>query len=355
MLTRSIAARNRTRNVEIGNIWFRQGQQQLRAGNTPEAIDSFRNATTNDHDNANYTLALAAALAAEDHIEEARQALLRLRASAPESGEINLNLARLAAKENKMPEAVRYYHNALYGAWPPDQMATQRTKVRAELVRFLLAAGDNSEALSELLLLSSDIPDNGPAHDNVGQLFLEAGDSQHAMEQFTRALRLNGKDPDALSGAGRASFNLEDYARARRYLEAAVANGSRAPDVPMPLETAKLILSHDPLGPRLGTEERVRRLTDGLTFVLDEVQSCVVKKQEDQNSLVVLQPLLSELAEGLESQFEPKALRSDPEGFRTALNLIQRAATATGQICGESSALHNALLLIGKKHGVTEQ
>jgi hypothetical protein len=49
---------------------------------------------TNDHDNANYTLALAAALAAEDHIEEARQVLLRLRASAPESGEIKLNLAR---------------------------------------------------------------------------------------------------------------------------------------------------------------------------------------------------------------------------------------------------------------------
>jgi len=355
VFTRSMAARNRTRNIEIGNIWYQRGQQQLRAGNTLRAIDSFRNATTNDHDNSNYTLALATALAAEDHIEEARQALLRLRVSAPENGEINLNLARLDAKESKMPEAVRYYHNALYGLWPPDQMASQRTKVRTELVRFLLAAGDNSQALSELLLLSSDTLDNGPALDNVGQLFLEAGDSQHALEQFTRALRLNGKDADALGGAGRASFNLGDYNKARRYLEAAVANGSKSSDAPSLLETAKFVLSRDPLAPGLGTEERVRRLTEDLNFVSDELQSCIMAKQGDENSLVVLQPLLAELAEGLETQFRPAALRGDAEGFRTGLSLIQRSETAAGQICGESSALHNALLLIGKKQGVTEQ
>jgi tetratricopeptide (TPR) repeat protein len=355
VFTRSVAARNRARNIEIGNVWYQRGQEQLRTGSAQQAIDSFRNATTNDHDNAKYTLALATALAAEDHIEEARQALLRLRASAPESGEINLNLGRLAAKEDKMSEAVRYYHNALYGVWPPDQMASQRTKVRTELVRFLLAAGDKSQALSELLILSSDTPDNGPAHDNVGQLFLEAGDAQHALEQFARALRINSKDAAASFGAGRASFDLGDYSNARRYLEAGRANGSRSPDVPALLETAMLVLSRDPLAPKLGTEERVRRLTEDLTFVLDGLQSCVIQKQGDDNSLVVLQPLMAELGEGLDGQFQPKALRADPEGFRTGLSLIQRAETATGQICSESSALHNALLLIGKKHGVTEQ
>jgi tetratricopeptide (TPR) repeat protein len=350
-----MAARNRARNIEIGNIWYQRGQQQLRAGNTQQAIDSFRNATTNDHDNSNYTLALATALAAEDHIEEARQALVRLRASAPESGEINLNLARLAAKEDKMAEAVRYYHNALFGVWPPDQMASQRTKVRTELVRFLLAAGDKSQALSELLILSSDTPDNGPGHDNVGQLFMEAGDSEHALEQFTRSLRLNARDADALIGAGHASFDLGDYSKARRYLEAAIANGSRSADAPRLLETAKFVLSQDPLAPRLGTEERVRRLTEDLQFILDELRSCIIQKQDDQNALVILQQLLTELADGLDTQFEPKALRGDAEGFRTGLNLIQRSETATGQVCGESSTLHNALLLIGKKYGVAEQ
>jgi tetratricopeptide (TPR) repeat protein len=350
-----MAARNRSRNIEIGNVWYLRGQQQLRAGNTRQAIDSFRNATTNDHDNGNYTLALASALAAEDHIEEARQALLRLRASAPESGEINLSLARLAAKEDKMPEAVHYYHNALYGVWPPDQMADQRTKVRTELVRFLLAARDNSQALSELLILSSDIPEKGPAHDNVGQLFQQAGDPQHALEQFIHAIRLNGKDTDALYGAGRASFDLGDYSNARLYLETATANGSRSPDASKLLETAKLVLARDPLAPRLGTEERVRRLTDDLGFALDELQSCITTRQGDQNSLVTLVPLFDELTEGLKNEFQPKELRSDPEGFRTGLNLIQRTEASTGQICGESSVVHTALRLIGKKNGVAEQ
>jgi len=355
VFTRSMAAHNRARSIEIANIWYQRGQHLLRAGNTQQAIDSFRNATTNDHDNSNYTLALSTALAAEGHIEEARQALLRLRASAPENGEINLNLARLAAKEGEMPEAVRYYHNALFGFWPADQMAAQRTKVRTELIRFLLAAGNKSQALSELLILSSDTPDNGPSRDNVGQLFLEAGDSQHALDQFTGSVRLNAKDPDALSGAGHASFNLGDYSKARRYFEAAIDNGFRSADVQRLLETAKFVLSRDPLAPRLGTEERVRRLTEDLKVVLDELQSCVINKQGDENSLLVLRPLIAELADGLETQFQPKALRGDAEGFRTGLNLIQRAESATSQICGDSSALHNALLLIGRKYGVTEQ
>jgi tetratricopeptide (TPR) repeat protein len=234
-------------------------------------------------------------------------------------------------------------------------MAGQRTKVRTELVRFLLAAQDTSQALSELLILSSDIPENGPAHDNVGQLFQQAGDPQHALEQFIRAIRLNGKDADALYGAGRDSFDLGDYSNARRYLEAATVNGSRSPDAPRLLETAKLVLARDPLALKLGTEERVRRLTDDLSFAFDELQSCITTKETDQNSLVTLQPLLIELTDGLKSEFQPKELRSDPEGFRTALNLIQRTEAATGQICSESSAVHNALRLIGKKDGVTEQ
>ena len=93
-------------NVDIAGTWYRSGQQQLKAGDTKGAIESFRNATTNEHDNGQYTLALATALAAADHIEEARQALLRLRASAPENGEINLNLARLSAKDGRSDEAV---------------------------------------------------------------------------------------------------------------------------------------------------------------------------------------------------------------------------------------------------------
>ena len=355
LFTRSMAARNRAMNVEIANKWYRQGQERLRSGQTQEAIDLFRNATTNDHDNALYTLALANALASADHVEEARQALLRLRTAAPESGEINLNLARLDAKEGTMTEAVRYYHNALYGVWPPDQLAGQRARVRVELVQYLMAAQDKSQALSELLILSSDIPDNAPSHNNVGQMFLEAGDSEHAMEQFAQALRINSKDPDALNGAGRATFNLGDYINASRYLQSAVINGSKSENTSTLLELTRLILSHDPLAAKLGTEERIRRISENLNFASGQLQSCVDKNQGNEAVSATLAPLEAEIGGGMEGPFRPKELRADPEGFRTGLNLIQRIEAATGQICGASSNMDKALLFIGRKHGTIDQ
>ena len=342
-------------NVEMANTWYQQGQEQLRFGHIQEAIDCFRNATTNDHDNAEYTLALANALASADHVEEARQALLRLRTSTPESGEINLNLARLDAKEGRMTEAVLYYHNALYGIWPRDQLAGQRTRVRVELVQYLLAAQDTSQALSELLILSSDIPDNVPSHNNVGQMFLEAGDSQHAAEQFVQALRINSKDPAALSGAGRATFNLGDYINADRYLQSAETNGSKSKDTLTLLEQTRLILSHDPLAAQLGTEERIRRISENLNFASRELQSCIDKNQGDEALSAMLTPLEAEVEEGMQGPFRPKELRADPEGFRIGMNLIQRIETATGQICGASSNMDKALLFISRKHGTIEQ
>ena len=227
---------------------------------------------------------LATALAAADHIEEARQAMLRLRASAPESGEINLNLARLSAKEGQTSEAVRYFHNALFGVWPQDQTVGQHSKVRTELVRYLLAHCDASQALSELLILSSDIPDTVQAHNDLGRLFLTAADSQHALVQFTLALRVDAKNVDALSGAGSATFNLGDYIKARSYWEAAAANGSKSPEVTALLETTKLVSSIDPLAPGIGAQERIRRLIDDLNFASEGLQVLHREEQDDQSS-----------------------------------------------------------------------
>jgi tetratricopeptide (TPR) repeat protein len=354
LFTRSMAARNRTMNVEMANSWYQQGLQNLRSGRTQEAIVCFRNATTNDHDNSEYMLALANALASADYVEEARQALLRLRTAEPESGEINLNLARLDAKEGKTGDAVRYYHNALYGMWPPDQMSTQRARVRIELVHYLLGAHDISRALSELLILSSDIPDTGAAHNNVGQLFLEAGDSQHALEQFAHALTINSRDPDALNGAGHATFNLGDYTKARRYLETAVVNGAKSGETVILLEVTRLVLSRDPLASNLGTDERIRRISENLSFASEALESCIDKNQGDEAVTAMLAPLKTEIDEGIQGPFSPRELRADPEGFRTGLNLIQRIEAATGQICSASS-MDKALLLIGSKHGTSEQ
>jgi tetratricopeptide (TPR) repeat protein len=350
-----MAARNRAMNIDVARTWYHMGQEQLKSGDTTLAIESFRNAATNHHDNAEYPLVLAAALAGADHIDEARQILLRLRTSAPENGEINLSLARLSAKDGNIGESVRYYRNALFGVWPPDHIVDRRIKVRTELVQLLLSSGDASQALAELLILSSDIPDTEQAHNDVGRLFQMAGDSEHALAQFTLALRQNPRNADALGGAGQATFNLADYSKARRYLEGAVGNGNDSPELKELLETTKLVLSRDPLAAGTHTDERVRRLVADLDFATENLESCIRERGGDHGSLAVLEPLWTEMDQGRQSQLRPQELRRDPEGFTTGLSLIQRIELANEQICGQSSPLQKALLLIGRKHGIGEQ
>lgn len=354
LFTRSMAARNRQLSIEVATTWYRRGEQQLKSRDLVEAIRSFRKAATNDHGNSQYVMALATSLAAADHIEEARQTLMQLRASSPESGQINLQLAKLAERNGAKAEAVRYYHNALYGLWPPAEMVPQRRSIRADLARYLLDSGDRGQALSELLVLSADIPDTAPAHSDVGRLFLEAGDWQRALEQFLLALRMDPKNVLALEGAGRASFNAGDYIKARRYLDSAIASERNTPAAEELLEITRLVLSLDPLAPLLSSEERINRLQKGLEFASAVLQSCGAERIGDE-STQTLQNLLTELNQDTQTRYRPADLKRDAEGFSSGMNLIYRIESTAGRLCHEASPTGKALLLIAQKHGDVEQ
>ncbi len=136
--TKRMAAKEQQLDARIAAIWYDEGERQLSSGKVERAIESFRKATTDALGNRTYTLALATALAAGNHDAEAEQTLLRLRESEPEDAEINLQMARLAAKRGEVDDAVHYYRNALYGRWTGAEMDEQKRQVRAELIRFLL-------------------------------------------------------------------------------------------------------------------------------------------------------------------------------------------------------------------------
>ena len=222
LLTRAVAASNRDMSVRDAAEWFRRGRQAMDAGRVDEAIDALRRATVRDRDDKRYVLALAQALALKRDDDGARSVLLTLRESEPEDPDINLQLARLAAARQDVTEALRFYHNALYAPWPAEQ-ADARRRVRLELIRFLLTHGQGGRAVSELLALSTDLPDDSALRLEVAQLFARAGDNGHALEQFQRILRTAPQDGEALAGAGQAAFRLGDYPAAVRYLRIAPA------------------------------------------------------------------------------------------------------------------------------------
>jgi tetratricopeptide (TPR) repeat protein len=223
-----------------------------------------------------------------------------------------------------------------------------------ELIGLLLAGGDGSQALSELLILDSDIPDTVEAHNEVGQMFFEAGDPQRALAQFARTLQLHEKNDDALKGAGRAAFVLGNYDAAFRYLQSAVTIGGDSGDIADLFEVTKLVLSQDPLASRLAMTERIRRLETDLSFVSKELTTCLAQTHNEPHSQATLQALRAELDRGMKSRYRPRDLRRDADGFQTALNMIHTIESATERLCGESSPFHRALLLIVGKHGIAQ-
>jgi Flp pilus assembly protein TadD len=343
LVTRAVAASNRDMSLRDAAEWYRRGQHAIEAGRIDDAIDSLRRATVRDRYDKRYVLALAQALALKRDDDAARSVLITLRESAPEDPEINLQLARLAAARQDVTEALRFYHNALYAPWPPEQ-ADARRRVRYELIRFLLTHDQSGRALSELLALSTDLPDDVPLRLEVAQLFAQAGDNTHALDQFQRALRLAPESGEALAGAGQAAFQLGDYALARTYLRRAPAD---ADQVTKTREVVDLVLSNDPLANRLGSAERRRRLVAAFSYAQQRLDTCLEQRSGGQATNDGLD--LQTEAHAFEAQLKPHGIL-EQDTVETGMDLIDRIERRVTQKCGPPTALDQALLLIGRQH-----
>jgi len=344
-VTRAIAANNRDMSLRDAAEWYQRGQRELDAGDADTAIDFFRRATVKSRNEKRYVLALARALASKRQDEAARKALLGLRESAPEDPDINLQLARLAADRQDVTEAIRYYHNALYAPWPTDQ-ADARRRARLELIRVLLTHDQRNRAMSELVALSTDLPDEAARHVEVGQLFSSAGDSGRALDQFQRALRLARDSGAALAGAGQAAFQAGDYLLARRYLRNAPEDVGSVTET---RELVDLVLSNDPLAARIGSSARRRRLIDDLSYAEERLNSCVESHPGGQPSADEL--ALRDEAQAFKTQLAPSTLLEE-DTIESGVELIDRIERDVVQSCPSPTPRDRALILIGQHHGV---
>ena len=347
VFTRRVAAKEQQLDARIAAIWYKEGERQLGSGQIEKAIESFRKATTDALGDRTYTLALANALAAGDHDAEAEQTLLRLRESDPEDAGINLQLARLAAKRGDVPDAVRYYQNALYGRWTGSQVDERERQLRIELIRFLLGHQQRTMALSELLILETELPPSAAAHVEAARFFLEAGDTQHALKNYAEAVELDKNNLDALTEAGEAAFRLRDYQKADQYLKAALGLNPAAQKTHQLLSVTEMVLSDDPLDRHLTDRERQERLLLGFEQARQRLESCLSQTSGGHGTaeLVGLEGQALRLEPELHSKRPP-----DSELIRSGTELIYAIEKATSAACGEPQGLDQALLLIGQKH-----
>jgi tetratricopeptide (TPR) repeat protein len=337
MVTRAVASSNREMAFRDAAEWYGRGEQAFAAGHLEEAIDDLRRASARDRGNAVYIRSLARALSEHHDDEAARNLLLTLRESSPDDVQLNIDLARLAARRHDTTEASRFYHNALYAPWPVDG-TDERRRIRLELIQFLLDHNQRGRAEAELLAAASDLPYTAQLHLQIAQLFAKAGDDIRALEHFQQALEAAPSD-GALAGAGLSAFRLGQYSKAAGYLRRV---NDAAGELIEARDVVEHVLADDPLAPRIGSVERRQRLTSDLSYVGERLTACGAAPL---GGWTTNNDTLQRESEAFLQQLRQSPLL-EQDTIESGLELLNRAEQQLAKSCGPATARDRALLLI---------
>ncbi len=240
--------------------WKRRGDQALAVGNANAAVFDLRAALAYAPGDRGTEIELAGALALAGNLQEATAYFNTLWDEEPGSGVINLQLARLAARQRQMATALEHYHGSIYGTWEGDG-TVRRRQVRLELVRYLIQQSRFAEARDELLIAAGN-DTSTPAVLEVAALLEQAHAPLDALRQYREVASRHPPSIVALEGAGQSAFMLGRYRTARTYLERALA--AQRPlinhaAVETNLREADGVLAAYP-SPQLPQRERLRRV-----------------------------------------------------------------------------------------------
>lgn len=340
------------REKSLAEEWYAKGEANMKNGDPQDALTDFRTALYHAQGDAHYQLRLAQALVRSGRLEEARAYLLRLWESNPADGAVNLELARLAEREGKIPQVISYYHNAIDGVWEQPSRERPRT-LRQELCEYLIAHNQRSEALAELTALAADTPDDPKLRTQMGELFLKAQDYDSALKQFQHALRLKRKQPAAWAGAGKAAFKMGDYRTARADLERSLSEDPRNKEAAHLLEVANRVLEINPFDRFIPVRDRRRRVILAFRDALARLQSCAQSRGEN----LQVSSLQTDLAQvfaaamKLKPQVNETSFRRNPDLQDSAMGLVSQIEQLTARQCGPPEGVDLALLLIAQGGG----
>ncbi len=339
--------------------WYTRGGEDLSAGRAGAALVDFRTALSYSRDNDQFKLRLAQALMMPGIQggtgSEARIYLLDLLEHEPANGIVNLELARLSARNHAVPDALRFYHGAIYGEWNGDS-AAQRRAARLELAEFLLEANEQNSARAELIDLAANLPPDPALQTQVGSLLLEVKGYDDALKLFHQALLEDPRSPAALAGAGECHFQLGEYAQAEHYLRRALEQDSHLAKAAAMLATVRLVLDNDPFLRRLDNSERAQRAELDFNTALERLQTCATQKGTD------LKTTGGDPLQILYSQVAPMQLRAREEDLSQDSELLSQVMDATFEIeqttahlCGEPQGMDMTLLLMARESGGTRR
>jgi Flp pilus assembly protein TadD len=336
----------------LGDEWFARGDQDFHSGDAAAALSDYRNALLYSPGNSNFQFHLAKALAATGRNDEARAYLVTLLSDSPGSGEINLELARIAAHDGPkmMPHALRYYHAAIYGVWDTDPIA-MRWEVRKELCDYLLDNNAMNQAEAEIIALADNTsPEDFAGQKTAGNLLLRARMWSRALQAFQTLLSHEPRDEDGLAGAATAAFQLGQYSEAEEYLERLPREKLADPELARMREISRSVLSLNPFAPSLSIDEKAKRTAKAIALAQARAGAC-----ERQNggasspgaSASALQSAITTSNQNA-ADWTERNLRKYPERIEPAMSSVFEMEDAAAGLCREPQGADYALWLIGR-------
>ena len=320
----------RSERVARAQRYFKEANELMSKERYPEAIERYRTALSITHTYED-RMALASALVKAGRLNEAEVYLNELVRSNPNSGPVNLELARAYAGQGRIQDAVSHFHRAIYGSWPHNPQQN-RTQTRLELIDVLGKVRLRKQAQAELLSLLDDLPPDTATQKRIGRLLMDYGLDKQALDLYREMARRDSQDAAIYDGMGEAEFALSDYRGARDAYRAAVRLDPADASAANRLDIAEKILALDPAQRGIGAAERYRRsnaLLQGTVGLLDE---CAAAHPD----AAFPAPLSDALANARKLLAVRRRPRSYAEAADTNLETAEQLWSARTAVCGNA-------------------
>lgn len=307
------------KQAKIAVDWERAGNVNLETGHAQTAIEDFRNALLYSSNNSKLELELAEALTAQGQLAESENYLFNLRAADPDNALIDLQLARISARQGDVSAAVNFYHDAAFGEWPSDAHASQ-VAAREELIQFLLKNNRQDQARAEALSMAADNPADPEVLNEAAAYLIASGDSSNALDQYQHVLRLEPNNVTALIGAGNTALALYQFSEADRYFSRAIQRGARTPDVEADRDLAATAAELDPFNPHLDSRERQQRILQIFAAAEQRANACMPGVLTNSPTLTADSKALAAARAALPPKLTLNVFNAHPEYADEALN-----------------------------------
>jgi len=341
---------------QLAQRWLNRGEAALHSGQPQVAIDALRSALAYAPDDENLQIELAEALGAAGRMQEAVAYFNTLLETRPGNGQINLQLARLAARQGDEALAIQHYQAALDGTWQGDGYVRRR-EVRLEVSRYLIDRKRYNDAKTQLLITAGNAPEDPNIEIVVAGLLEQAHDPANALHFYRKALEHRPVQLAALLGASRAAYALSRYQQAKELLERTLNHpgfDKQPSDVQAQyrdmLSDADHILLLYP-DPGLSFHARAERILNARRIAQDRLAACLNTKTAVPQQLQTLDGQWKQLPAALHLL----QLEQDPELEQTIMQLVYQTEQITSQQCSAPTGNDALLLKIAQAPEAVEQ